>query len=104
MSRVVKLKLVVRVVLASGWAALLFLGGLWAVTTGSGRFPGWPLAWEVGGVTAIAMGQFVFCALVADRICPHADWRLSGTLLAVTGLAYVGGLVTLASMLIGAIV
>lgn len=104
MSRVVRLKLAVRIILATGWAGLLSLGGLWALTTGSSRFPGWPMAWEVGGVTAVAMGQFVFCALVADRICPHADWRLAGTLLGVTGLAYVGGLLTLAAMLMGAIV
>lgn len=104
MTGVATLKLAVRVTLATGWAALLALSGLWAMTTGVERFPGSSWAWTVGGVTVLAMGQFVFCAVVADRLCPQADWRVSGTVLGVCGLVYVGGLVMLLGMLMGAMV
>ena len=95
------IRLTVRVALASIWAGLLVLAGLWAVSEGLDRFPMLARVWRVGGVTVIAMGQFLFSALVADRLFPHASRRLAGAVQAATGAALVLGLVALAALTAG---
>lgn len=85
------LPLAMRVALATAWAGLLVLAGLWALTVGRARYAALEPAWLLGGLTVIAMGQFVFSALVADRLFPHADPRVVLAFQALTGLAFVLG-------------
>ena len=90
-----RIKLVLRLVLATVWAGLMVVAGIAAVRL---RLPETiPLARlaPVAGFTAIAAGQVVFSALVCDRLCPHADTRLTGAVQLVSGVALTGGLVTM---------
>jgi|GEM_PF-1695430 len=90
-----RIKLVLRLVLATVWAGLMVVAGIAAVRL---RLPETiPLAQlaPVAGFTAISAGQVVFSALVCDRLCPHADTRLTGAVQLLSGLALTGGLATM---------
>ena len=92
-----------RVALAGAWAGLLVLAGLWALNHGEGRFPSLGRLWLVGGLTCLFMGQFVFCAAVADRLFPHVHPRLQAAVEVGTGAGFVSGLVVLIALLLGAL-
>ncbi len=95
--------LVLRVAVAGAWAGLLVLVGLWLVLDWAVRAPGFAIPCRLGGVTLIAMGQFVFAALVADRLFPGV-WP--GVRLAVEGasaLTFLIGIATLGVLAWGAL-
>lgn len=98
-----KAMLVLRVAFASAWAAVLCGAGLWAIINGPGRVPGLRTAWVVGGLTALAMGQFVFSAVVADRLFPHVQPRVQVAFQMATGGGFVLGLLAMGLMLLGVI-
>jgi hypothetical protein len=107
MRRAARIKLVVRVTLATGWAGLLVVAGVWALTDGLSALPlaadsPLRLAWRMGGITAIAMGQLVFSALVADRLFPHANGWLCGGLQCLAAVGFLAGLVVLGYVLLSA--
>jgi hypothetical protein len=87
--------------LASTWAGVLVLAGVWAITAGVDRLPALRGFWLAGGVTVIAMGQFVYAVLVADRLFPHARAWVRWPFECATGLVYVGGLAVLGAKLTG---
>lgn len=97
--------LAMRVVLASLFAGVLALMGLWAFAEGPARFgamlPRW--LWLVAGVTCLAMAQFVFAALVADRLFPHAAEPLVRGVEVVSGVVYLGGVVVLLAAAAGGV-
>jgi len=95
--------LVLRVVLATLWAGLLCVAGLWVMVDWTDRFPAYRWACLIGGGTALAMGQFVFAALVADRLFPRVNPWVSWSIQGVSGLVYVAGLVVLGLLLTGVI-
>ncbi len=95
--------LVLRVVLATLWAGLLCVAGLWVMVDWIDRFTAYRWACLIGGGTALAMGQFVFAALVADRLFPRVNPWVSWSIQGVSGLVYVVGLVVLGLLLTGVI-
>jgi hypothetical protein len=58
-------------VLGTGWACGLVLAGLWLCWSAPGRWPMFTPALVCAGLTLLAMGQFVFLSLVADRVFPE---------------------------------
>lgn len=94
-------RLLLRILLASLWAAMLTLGGLWVMLEWPIRFPAYRPACLVGGFTAIIAGQFVFCALVADRLYPRANPWVSWSIQGLTGFGFIFGIVSLSLLLLG---
>jgi hypothetical protein len=89
------LYLALRVAINTAWAGVLVLVGLWLATFSL------PLrvqeamivhkpAVQVLGVLLIAMGQYVFACLVADRLFPKADRVICGAIEVLTAAVYVG--------------
>lgn len=68
-----------------------------------GRFPAFGGACLVAGLTLVAMAEFVFASLVADRLFPSASRGLSGFVQMVTGAVFVCGAAVMAIMLAGAV-
>ncbi len=99
--RKVNYYLITRIVLATSWALLLGVGGVWVALEWPSRVPGNPKIWTVGGVTSVALGQFVFAALVADRLFPRANPWVSWTLQALSALAFGIGLLMLGLLVRG---
>jgi hypothetical protein len=97
------LRLVLRVLVASAWAGLLVLAGVWCWSDLSGRLPTAAGLCRVMGLTLIAMGQFVFAAVVADRLCPGASAWVRTPTQVIAGATYLVGLVLLLLMLAGVI-
>lgn len=58
-------------VLGTVWAAGLVVAGLWLCWTAPGRWPMFAAPLACAGLTLLAMGQFVFLSLVADRAFPE---------------------------------
>ncbi|MGH7132390.1 MAG: hypothetical protein ACREJO_10645 [Phycisphaerales bacterium] len=83
--------LIVRIGLATLWAGLLVFSGLWAIGEWSWRFHEIRGACLLFGATLIAMGLFVFTALVADRLFPGADRRITGAVEGLCALASFAG-------------
>jgi hypothetical protein len=98
----VNVRLLGRVVLATAWAGLLVLAGLELCFTWAQRFPSARGLCVLGGVTVLAMGQFVFASLVADRLFPKARLWVAGAVQFLVGVMYVGGVLLLVLMLTGA--
>lgn len=69
-----ELSLTLLALAATLWALVMVVGGAWLCFEGVGRWtllpPG---AGRVGGLFAIASGQFLFMYLVADRWFPRAS-------------------------------
>lgn len=63
---------------AAAWAWVMVALGLVSLTEWSGAFPLTRGLFGIGGVMLIAAGEFVFAALVADRVFPRASRRLTG--------------------------
>lgn len=103
MSRQGGLRLVLRVLLATGWAGLLVLAGLWSIAVGTERLPALGQGWWVLGLTAVSMGQFVFAVLVADRLFPHASVRLTMAVEGTAAAAFLSGLVVMVIWVIGGV-
>ncbi len=88
--------LIARVVLASAWALVMGVGGVWAAVEWPGRLdPSYKTFCIVGGLTSLAIGEFVFVALVADRLFPRASPWLSWSVEALAALAFLAGFATL---------
>lgn len=96
-------RLALRVLVASAWAGLLVLAGVWCWADLSGRLPTAAGLCRVMGLTLIAMGQFVFAAVVADRLCPGASAWVRTPTQVIAGTTYLVGLVLLLLMLAGVI-
>lgn len=83
----------VGIVAASAWSGALALAGVRALMLSCAppvpAVPAW--AWTAGGVSFLAMAHLVFCALVADRVFPHANPWLSTAAHVVAGLVLLGG-------------
>lgn len=95
--------MLLRIMLATAWSGLLCLGGLWILLEWPNRFPSYRTVCIVGGITGLAMGQFVFAALVADRLLPKTNLWVSWGVEGVAALVYAVGLVWLAMWLSGVI-
>lgn len=96
-----------RVLLGTLWGGVLVVCGLWLVGGPRGLMPsawngahgGAASAWWAG-VACLAAGQFVFLAVVADRLCPMNNRRLADVLqTAWTGVFALGVLGTLLTVL-----
>lgn len=80
-------------VVATMWAAVLAIGGLWLGIDGPARWPLIsPAGPRVGGLVLFCAGQFLFMYLVADRWFPRAARRLTWTLELAATLVLVAGL------------
>lgn len=85
--------LVLSICVLTAWSAILVLVGLWLASTAFPLVPLYqnqPMAFRVGGVLLIAMGQYVFALLVADRLCPKADRFICGSIEALTAAVCIG--------------
>jgi hypothetical protein len=94
-----RLSLTLLILLASPWAALLTLAGLWLLL-GASDHPAlgpWPRA--VGGVTAACAGLLIFMCLVADRLFPRASRPMVASIEAVTSMIVFMGIAWLSVML-----
>ncbi len=88
-------------VFAAAWAWLMLVVGLLLITDWSARMPplrGWGV---VLGAVLLAGGQFVGAAMVADRLFPRADRRLSIGVEAVSGAVAMGLIAAAAAGLLG---
>ncbi len=87
--------LAVLAVLGTAWGVFLAVAGLWLafppsdglILDGARELTG-----PAAGVTALAMGQFVFMHLVADRIFPEFGRRYGWWFEGPTILVFLGGL------------
>lgn len=72
-----RFSLTLLLVLGSVWALLLVLGGAWLLGAAPAVWS-WPdaHALRTSGLCAIAAGQLVFLAFVADRLFPGVSRRL----------------------------
>ncbi len=92
--------LVALAILGTLWAAVLVVGGAMVATVGPSRWPGLSLAAVLGGLTAIAAGQFVFLAIVGERMFPGSRRTVLGWGELLFGGAFVAGAMgTLAAIL-----
>lgn len=57
--------------LGTAWSGGLIVAGLWLCWTAPGRWPMFAAPMVCAGLTLLAMGQFVFLSLVADRAFPE---------------------------------
>lgn len=73
--RLVSLSVVSTV--AAVWAAVMVLLGLGVLIDGRGALPVPESLFSFLGLGAISGGQFVFMVLVADRLFPHANRRMT---------------------------
>jgi hypothetical protein len=95
------LALLTRIALATFWALLLCLGGLGLIFDWAAKFPA--AAWDcrLAGVTLLCFGQFVFIAVVADRLWPRASPRVTWPVHLTLGLFALLGLGILLAGMIG---
>lgn len=98
----VPLGLVLRVAFATAWAGLLVLVGLWLALAWVDRFPQSAILWCAAGVTLVAMGEFVFAALVAERLFPGAPAAVRLGIEGASALTFVLGLLVVAGLSVGA--
>ncbi|MBK7404638.1 MAG: hypothetical protein IPJ41_08380 [Phycisphaerales bacterium] len=87
-----QLSLTLLALAATLWSLVMVVGGAWLCFEGAGRwtlFP--PLAGRIGGLFAIASGQFLFMYLVADRWFPRASRAITWPLELVASLVLVAG-------------
>lgn len=98
----VRLGLVLRVAFATAWAGLLVLVGLWLAIAWPGRLPESSILWVLAGVTLVAMGEFVFAALVAERLFPGAPAAVRLGIEGTSALTFVLGLLLVAGLSVGA--
>ncbi|MDX2118053.1 MAG: hypothetical protein SFY96_07725 [Planctomycetota bacterium] len=89
--------------LATLWAGLLVVLGMWVMFSLSQRMPLLAPVLQCGGLAAVAGGQFVFMAWVADRLLPGAARRVVGPLEVFSFLVFVGGLIGTVWFLLGPI-
>lgn len=88
-SRRVSLSLLALV--ATPWAGLLTLAGLWLLMIASDHESLGPWPRVVGGVTATCAGLLVFMCLVADRVFPRASRAVIASVeMAVSGVVFLG--------------
>jgi len=87
--------------LATLWAGVLVVLGMWVMFSLSRRMPLLAPVLQSGGLAAIAGGQFVFMAWVADRLLPGAARRLVGPMEVACFLVFVAGLVGTLWFLVG---
>lgn len=90
------LSLAILVPAATAWAGCLVIAGLWLVF--NVRLAGWPGL--LGGLSAVAAGQFVFMAAVADRLFPNPGWNRTIWLLEMVTFLAAGVLGAAAAILL----
>lgn len=98
-----RLNLLGLLVLGTIWAMVLVIGGA-VVAVHPPAAWGWmgPAA-RLGGLAAIAGGQFVFLVVVADRLCPGANRAVVASVEGIAGgLFAVCLLATFAALAVGA--
>jgi hypothetical protein len=88
--------LALRVALGTLWGGMLFIAGLsvatrWAMTARS------PDLVRMVGVGLAASGMYVFSMVVADRLFPRVDPRLSGAVQLLLGVLLLAGAVCFAA-------
>ena len=82
------------------WAAVLVVGGAMVATLAPVQWPGMGSAGPLAGLTAIAAGEFVFLAIVGDRLFPGSRRTLLGAGELFFGGAFVlGAIGTVAALL-----
>lgn len=82
------------------WAAVLVVGGAVLATLGPGHWPEMGLGSLLAGLTAVAAGEFVFLAIVGDRLFPASRRTLLGAGELIFGGAFVlGAIGTVAALL-----
>jgi len=96
--------LTVFTALATMWAGVLVVLGMWVMFSLSQRMPVLAPVLQSGGLAAVAGGQFVFMAWVADRLLPGAARRVVGPLEVLCFLVFVGGLAGTLWFLLGPVV
>jgi len=80
-------------VVATLWAGLLSIGGMWLMLDGPARWPlVAPVGPRVGGAVLFCAGQFLFMYLVADRWFPRAGRSVTWPLELAATLVLIGGL------------
>lgn len=92
-----RLNLLGLLTLGTLWAMLLVIGGAVVASSPPAEWGWMGSATRLGGMAAVAGGQFVFLVVVADRLCPGANRTVVAS---VEGIA--GGLFAL--FLVGAFV
>jgi Kef-type K+ transport system membrane component KefB len=94
-----RFSLTLLILVATPWAALLTLAGLWLLLgTSDHATPGpWPRV--VGGITATSAGMLVFMCLVADRLFPRASRPMVASIEVATSLIVFMGIAWLSVML-----
>ncbi len=75
-------------VCGTAWAGLMVVGGLWAMTEWTARFPTLTRPLVLGGLMFVGMGEFVFAVIVADRLIPGVSQRVSGAVELTAGLIW----------------
>ncbi|MBL0920526.1 MAG: hypothetical protein IBJ10_00165 [Phycisphaerales bacterium] len=82
------------------WAAVLVVGGAMVSTLGGSRWPGLGSASVLAGLTAVAAGEFVFLAVVGNRLFPASRRTLLGVgELMLGGALVLGAIGTVAALL-----
>lgn len=82
------------------WAAVLVVGGAMLATLGPRHWPDMGSASLLAGLTAVAAGEFVFLAIVGDRLFPASRRTLLGAGELMFGGAFVlGAIGTVAALL-----
>jgi hypothetical protein len=87
--------LLLRVVIGTLWGGFVFIAGLSIAGRYATQLAGAENALRFGGIGLAALGMFIFCCVVADRIFPRADPRLCAAiellfgLVPITALLYV---------------
>jgi hypothetical protein len=82
------------------WAAVLVVGGAVLATLGPRHWPDMGPGSLLAGLTAVAAGEFVFLAIVGDRLFPASRRTLLGAGELIFGGAFVlGAIGTVAALL-----
>ncbi len=89
-----------RILLASLWSLMLCLAGLWLMIDFATRFPAAAADFRLAGIILLCFGQFVFVAVVADRLWPRASVRITWPVHLILGTSAVGGVIVLAAGLL----
>lgn len=90
-------------VLGTIWAMVLVIGGAVVAVSPPDAWGWMGLGSRLGGIAAIAGGQFVFLVVVADRLCPGANRAVVASVEGISGgLFAVALLATIVALAAGA--
>jgi hypothetical protein len=80
--------MLLRVVLGTLWAAVLFLTGLWCVTWVAGVLSAYRVPVTLGGIGLMLAATYIFGDIVASRVFPQADRTITGSVLLIAGITF----------------